>query len=240
MNQGQRPNLLNGILSFLASLFTISFIPALVFLLQSDEGNKGESDDDDDSGKGTGEQEDDEDEDDDDDDSGDSGKSAETIAKEEYDKVVKRMKAADKRASEAEKAVKDKEKKEQSELEQAKTELEDAKKEKSTLSGQLQELQAEVAFLKQDKYKFQDPRAALRLAKDYFDDNKDDDGEVDMDAVLKQVAKDYPVLLKKDEKEEDNDDPSSKKSGSSTNKTKGNGKKTDEQRLRKKYSALRR
>jgi hypothetical protein len=209
-----------------------------------DDGNGSEGSEGDGSGDGSGDGDGDEGEGEGGDEGGDGGGA--TVSPEEFEALKRRMQAADRRASAAEAKVKDYEKKDQSELEQAQSAAEEAKGEVETLQSENQELKAQVAFLQQDKHKFINPKAALRLAKDYFADHADDDGNVDMDAVLKQVAKDYPELLVKEDKDEDGDgDKGGKGTGQSASGSPNNGKRqqkggVDKAALRKKYSALRR
>lgn len=254
-SKGQRPffSLSDRILSATARALilgsTMLAVPAFFSMQKTGDGSGSNDGGDGDQGGSTSSDDDDDDDDDsgstdDKDDKDDSGSTDSsqrsssgqqtTVSKEEYDKLVNRMKAADKRSSELEAKVKEFERAEQSELEQAQSDLQESQKTTESLQDQVVDLQAENAFLKNDKHKFKNQKAALKLARDYFDDHADDDGNIDMDAVVEKVAKDYPELL---QQKEEGDSPSGAPlRGGSRN----NSGRVDKQTLRKKYSALRR
>jgi len=209
-------------------------------------GGSGEDDDSDDGDEN--DEGDDDDEDENDDDSGTGGEGSngkgETISRADYDALMRRMKAADKRASAAEKKVKQKEREEQSELERSQSERDEYKSDAETFAAENRNLMAQVSFLKQKDFKFKNPAAALKLAD--LSDVFTDDGEIDDNAMkdaLKQVADENPYMLVSSDEGDGNEDEenSSKRSGGQVNSGKNQrGKKPDKAALRKKYSNLRR
>jgi hypothetical protein len=165
-----------------------------------DDGDNGKVDDTGDSGAGG----DDGDKDKDDKDSDD------TISKEEFERLEKRMKAADKRAADAEKKLQEQEDAKKDDLTRTNDELESARKQIEELQGTIKSLRLNNTFLTANTHSWHDSEAALDLAdsKGYLADVIDDDGEVDKKALgkaLDKLAKDKPYLVKPKDKDDDGD-----------------------------------
>jgi hypothetical protein len=171
-----------------------------------DDDDDGDKDKGDDTGDG-----DDGDSGDDDDKSKDAGSDGDTVSREDFDRLRKRMEAADRRASEAEKKIKDAEDAKKDDLTKA---TEKAAEDEETIKGlqkQVSDLRLENAFLVANKHAWHDPEVALGLArtKGYLEDVVDDDGEVDKKALKKaldRLATEHKYLIKA--KVKDDDEPS--------------------------------
>jgi hypothetical protein len=163
-------------------------------------------------------------------DDGDSG--SDTVSKDEFERLRRRMEAADRRASEAEKKIKDAEDAKKDDLtkaQEAQTEAEDKIK---GLEKQVSDLRLENAFLVANKHSWHDPEVALGLArtKGYLEDVTDDDGEVDKKALKKaldRLATEHKYLIKSEKKSDDSPDgPSGEPGGKrSTNQDDDKAKK---------------
>lgn len=203
-----------------------------------------EVDDDDREGGDEDDLEDEDVDDEEDDDREPSGNKGDTISRDEYEALKRRMKGADRRATAAEQALREKEDEEKSELERTQRDLEEASTARDDLQKENAELRLRLAVLTApDAGKFHDPEdLLLRLT---LDDLTDDDGELDKSLLtkeLKRLAKDKPHLVRAsdgdDEDEEEDEKPP--KSGRHAGNGKKDKKGLDRARLERKYSALRR
>jgi hypothetical protein len=165
-----------------------------------------EEDDEEDKDKDTGSDDEDaessDDEKSDEDATGGDKDKDEPVSKAEYDKLLRRMKAADQRASKAEKAQQDRERKEKSDLENAQSDLQERDTRIAELQSELSALKLNNAFLAANTISWHNPGAALKLAQSdgYMDDVVGDDGTVDEKALksaLQKLAKDHQYLVKK-------------------------------------------
>jgi hypothetical protein len=156
----------------------------------------------------------------------------------EKDRHYKLRMEAEKRATEAEKFKKDLEDKDKSELEKATSELAELQKSTGSLQSENEKLRLEVAFLKDNSHKWQNPARALQLA-DLSGVTIEDGKVVGLDKALTALAKSDPYLLKNaDDEDEDNDKGGP--TGQQHNRNKGSGKGgADKAALAKKYPALR-
>jgi hypothetical protein len=161
-----------------------------------------------------------------------------TVSKEEYERALARMKAADKNAADALKKVKEYEDKDKSETERLSSEVEDLKKVNEGLADENKRLKFDNAFALQSKHSWQDPEIVLGIVRNHEAVSIDDDGTVSgMEKALDAIAKAKPFLLKTEEG--GGDSGPTGPSGSSTGSSKKNDpSKMDEDALRKKYPAL--
>lgn len=172
----------------------------------------------------------------------DKGSSSETVSREEFDTVMERMKAADRRAAAAEKKVQEQERAERTELENTQSDLEQTSSERDTLRTENQDLKVRLAVaLSSEAQKFHDVEDALLHLK--VSDLSDEDGDVDSKAVaaaLKDLAERKPHLVKSEKSEDDEEEEEEKPpSGSPMNGGKKRKDGLDKASLAKKYPALR-
>lgn len=165
-----------------------------------------------------------------------SKKTGDVISKEEYDKIVDRMKAADRNAQAALAKVKEYEDKNKDEVTKATekaAELESAVKERDEI---IKSLRLENAFALNQKFSWHDPSDVLELVRKRDDVSIDEDGKVvGLDKALDDIAAKKKYLVKSDGS--DAGDPPA--SGSSTGSGRRKDQKTiDQELLRKKYPAL--
>jgi hypothetical protein len=164
---------------------------------------------------------------------------SDTVARGEYEKLMQRMKNADKRADAAEAKAKSYEDKDKSELELAQSRLAEIETENAQLAEAVRTQALENAFLKSNSVKWHDPR--LALAQVNLDGVVKDDGEIDETALASAIsvlAKDKPFLVKNDESSDDGEDKPV--SGLKANGPKKDKKQLDREKLLMKYPALRR
>lgn len=122
--------------------------------------------------------------------------SSDAVTREEFDAVMRRMQAADRRASAAEAQVKEFKQKDLSELEKKTGQVEELETTLSQRDERIQELQMELAFFKSNKVEWHDP-ALARKEIDMSLVSVEDDGTVKgMDKALKKLAEDKPFLVK--------------------------------------------
>lgn len=174
----------------------------------------------------------------------------EPVSRDEFNKVMDRMKAADRRADAAERKVRDFEDKDKDKNEVLERDLSEATEKVSSLESRVLTLNLENAIMAEASGRFHDLRDVVSNID--IDDVTDDDGEVDKKALKKAVdslAKSKPYLLVEsskngdgdgDEEDGDEDEGSGSPSGTPQNKDKGKGKGIDKAYLAKKYPALRR
>jgi hypothetical protein len=180
---------------------------------------------------------------------GAGGNNSDTVAKAEYEKVLERMKAADRNAAQALAKLKELEEKDLSEQEKVAKRLPELEKAVSQLTEENKGLKAKVAFLGLDGFSWHDPDVALGQVD--LSEAIDAEGNVDKSALKKaaeKLAKEKTFLVKSA-----NDDKGgsggkggqggSGGQGSSGSNVGGGGKGgtgngLDEASLRQKYPAL--
>lgn len=121
-----------------------------------------------------------------------------TVSREEYEAVVRRMKAADRRSSELEAADKARVAATQTETERLVAERDELKTYKEAAESNLRNLRIENSFLLANTHSWVDMEDALRLA-DLSEVTIDEDGKVDGKALRKaldDLAKRKPHLVK--------------------------------------------
>lgn len=127
----------------------------------------------------------------------DANGNGETISKAEYDKLMERMRAADRNKSEAERKLKELEEKDLSEQEKIAKRLPELEKQNVELAAENQKLKAKVAFLGLDGFSWHDPDVAL--AQVDLSEAIDAEGNVDKKALKKAaeaLAKEKTFLVK--------------------------------------------
>lgn len=121
------------------------------------------------------------------------------VSREEFDRVMERMKAADRRASAAEQKVQEYEDANKSELERITAERDRATQDRDQLQQQLRDERIHNAFLSQTRQRWHNPDKALKLA-DLSGVEISDDGEVKgIKAAADALAKSDPYLVKPDD-----------------------------------------
>jgi hypothetical protein len=172
---------------------------------------------------------------------GTEGDGDKPISREEFNKVLARMQAADKRASSAEDKLKQAERAKMDESERTKAELQDAKKENEALKDQLRQTKLENAWLAVDGVTWHDPDAAMSIAdrKGVLAECMDADGKVDtkkLRSAVDKFAKEHQYLVKTDSTGNGGGAPPGDSVGSK-HKSKDNGT-PDEEAVRKRYGRL--
>lgn len=125
------------------------------------------------------------------------GKESETVSKAELDKVLERMKAADRRAEAAEKKAKELEEKDLSEQEKALKQVPELQETVTKLEQENKKLTAKVAFLGLGDFSWHDPDVAL--AQVDLSEVFGEDGSIDKKALKKAaetLAKEKAFLVK--------------------------------------------
>ena len=180
----------------------------------------------------------------DDGDSDSGGDSSDTVSRDDFDALLKRMKAADRRAAEAEKKIKDQEDAKKGDLERAQTELEEVRTNLEEAQKTINTLRLQNTFLTANKHSWHNPDVALSLAQSngYLDDVIDEDGVVDKPALSKaldKMAKEHAYLVKSKVKSSDTDDdaPSGSPAGGRSDNAKD--KAAERQKLKSRFPALR-
>lgn len=193
-------------------------------MADGDGGEGGEGEDGEGEGEPEGEPEGDKDED---------KPKGDTITRAEYDALMSRMKAADKRASAAEKKAKDYEDKDKDELTKATeraTELEAATKAQEEV---IANLRFANAFALSPKYTWHDPSLVLTELRKRDDVSIDEDGVVQgLDKALDDIAKKKPFLVKTEQEVPD------EASGAPANGRRTNKGALDDAALAKRFPAL--
>lgn len=223
-------------------------------------GSDGEGDE---GGEDEGENNDDSEDEDEEEDTGEDGaddkskskkeSKSESVSREEFDRLKKRMQAADRAKTDAVKKAEEYERKDKTELQNAQADLKKVTEQHTKLQGSFTNLARTNAFLiasQQANIAWHNPKVAQKAA-DLEELEVDEDGNVDgIEAAVKKLAKDQPYLVNKgkasDEEDEDDGDKGTKRgaSGSGVGSTKtpkgkkNNGKLSDEQ-LKARFPALR-
>lgn len=169
-----------------------------------------------------------------------------------YDKMERRMKAADRRSTQAEAKVKDLEaqlagKVDPKDVDKATREENDKLKPQVTkLSEQNKNLMLQVAFLSTNDIQWQDPEAALRLADLSDVDIDEETGQVDkraLRAALRDLARTKKYLVKpknSDDAGDDKGDTGSSGTPKLNGRRKGSKNTPDREALKKRFPALNR
>jgi hypothetical protein len=118
-----------------------------------------------------------------------------TVSRTDYDAMMNRLRAADKRASENEAALKQLRDKDLPEAEKLKRDYEEAVKQAAAQEQVIRSMRIDNAFLTDNTYKWRDPGAAKKLL-DMSDVTVDSDGNVlGLKEALKKLATAYPWML---------------------------------------------
>lgn len=129
----------------------------------------------------------------------DKGKS-EPVSREEFDRIMRRMQAADRRADAAEAKVKEFTDKDKSELERATEQADTFKQENEGLKKDVRDLRIQLAFATSNGYSWQDPEDVLTEVNKNLDKIEiSDAGVVDkktLKSVLDDIAKRKPHWIK--------------------------------------------
>lgn len=142
------------------------------------------------------------------DDGGDSGGAGDTVSKDDYDRLMKRMQESDRARTAAEKKVKDAEDAKKDDLTKAQDAVTEAEEKVKVLENQVSSLRLENAFLVSNKHSWHDPEVALGLAqtKGYLADVVNDEGEVDkkgLKKALDRLATEHKYLIVPKSKSDD-------------------------------------
>jgi hypothetical protein len=156
------------------------------------------------------------------DDTGDGaeGKGAETVTREEFDKLRAQLSAADKNKSAAEKRLKEIEDQKKDELTKATELVAELQKKQASDAKELAELRLQTAFLRSNTgITWHDPADALDVAerRGYLAEVVDEDGKVDeakLTSKLKELAKAKPHLVKTGSEEQNKDTKKTPPTGS--------------------------
>lgn len=167
-----------------------------------------------------------------------SSSKEEVVPKSELEALHERMRAADRRASAAELKLREIDDKDKSELDKATRDLGEVTTERDKLKTDLDSVRLQLAFVSDNKFQWNNPKAALKLA-DLSEVKIGEDGSVTgLDKALQALAKSDPYLLKG--KAEDDDEDEDPPSGSgSTKRRKDDKAKVDKEALARQYPALR-
>lgn len=200
-------------------------------------GAEGEGDPADDANSEEDADKDGEDEDSDDDDTDSKGTA--TVSREEYEKAIARMKAADRAKTAAEAKAKQYEDKDKNALELATQRIEELEKNLADKDAVLRTQGLENAFFASNTVTWHNPQLALKELE--MEGVQNDDGEIDRKALkraIENLAKQQPYLVKKEA--EDGGKGGKGPTGSNPGgKPLGKGE-ADRQKLEKKYPAIRR
>lgn len=171
---------------------------------------------------------------------GESQQGTNGVTREEYEAIQRRMQAADKRAAEYEQKLKDAERAKMDETERTKAELADAKTALEAAKAELQQARIDNAFLKDNKHKWKNPAAALKLA-DLSGVKVGEDGNVTgLREALDALAKSDAYLLDNEDGDSGGGNTSGKGQGRTGINPQGNGQQgSNRQSLETKFSGLR-
>lgn len=176
--------------------------------------------------------------------SGDSGTGSDndTVSREEFEKVMARLKAADQRASALEAEKKKAEDAKKDDLQRAQDQVKDLEEKVSGLTDQINALRLGNAFLSVNDHVWHDPDTALDIASrnGYLDDALTDDGEVDkkvLKKALDRLATEKEFLVKKDSAPSKPGEPSGEPAGGRSGNQ--NDKGAQRAALKKRFPALR-
>jgi len=157
-----------------------------------------------------------------------------TVARTEYDALMARMRAADQNRARFEAELKQLKDKDIPALEKAQRDLTDATKRAEEATAALKQSRIENAFLGNNKYKWKNNDAALKLA-DLTNVEVLEDGKVtNLEAALEALSKAHPYLLDTDKPEE----PKGSTGAPGTGGRQGDGK-PDSKAMASRFPALR-
>lgn len=145
-----------------------------------------------------------------------------TVSREEYLQVQRRMQAADRAKAAAEAKVKEYEKAGQTELEKIQSELEESKRAAETVTQELQNTRIANAFLASNDITWHNPERALKvLQSDYMDDVEiAEDGKVTgIKEAIKKMAKAESYLVNSGSAGSSTEDPMNGKRKGDKNET---------------------
>jgi len=162
-----------------------------------------------------------------------------TVTQAEYDALRARLQAADQNRAKAEADLKQIRDKDLPALEKATRDLAEAEKVRDAALADLKQTRLENAFVTDNKYKWKNPKTALKLA-DLSKVEVDDDGTVrNLTAALDALAKAEPYLLEEDTSGDD-DGSGGDSNGAgrgSTGAPAGGGRQADTKTDAKKFAA---
>lgn len=157
------------------------------------------------------------------------------VSQAEYDALRNRLSQADQKRAATEAELKQIRDKDLPALEKATRDLAEAQKQAEEAKEALKRTRLENAFITDNKYEWENPRTALKLA-DLSKVEVDDDGTVrNLTAALDALAKSDPYLLKK--KADDGDDGDGGNGKGSTGAPGAGGRQSDTKLDAKKYAA---
>jgi hypothetical protein len=174
-----------------------------------------------------------------------SGGDPKTVSQEEYDDLLKRMQAADRRASEAEKKVKDAEDAKKDDLTKAQDRVTELESELEARETRIRELTLQNAFLTANEHSWHDPDTALDLAdrNGYLEGVVDDDGKVDkvkLKKALDRLAKEKGFLVQSEDKDKKDDDLPESGSPASGRSDNSKDERAKKEGLRRRFPVLNR
>lgn len=175
-------------------------------------------------------------------DGGDTDTAKSTVSPEDFERLRRQLSAADKRIAEYDKRQKAEEDAKKSELTKASERVTELEGTVTKLQEENNQLKLTNEFSMLEGYTWKNPATALRIARaeGFLDEVIGDDGAVDKGKLKKQIeafSKKWPELTK-GEKQEDGVKPPSGTAVGSGRQTTPTG--ADEDKLRRRYSALRR
>lgn len=157
------------------------------------------------------------------------------VSQAEYDALRRQLSAADQKRATAEADLKQIRDKDLPALEKATRDLAEAEKARDEALSALKQTRLENAFVTDNKYKWKNPRTALKLA-DLSKVEVDDDGTVrNLTAALDALAKAEPYLLEDTNSDGDGDGDNNGKG--STGAPGSGGRQTDTKADAKKFAA---
>lgn len=131
---------------------------------------------------------------------------AETVSKADFEKVVNQLRAADQNRNKVEQELRQLRDKDLPEADKLKRDFEEVSARVTTLEGDLKKARIENAFLKANKYRWQDPEVALAVA-DMSAVTIDAEGHVTgLEAALERLAKAKPWMLQQQDNANEGED----------------------------------
>lgn len=158
------------------------------------------------------------------------------VSRADYDALRERMRAADQRAAKNEQELRQIRDKDLPELDRVKKEAEEAAQRVAKLEGSLTQARIENAFLKDNKYKWRDPAAAMKLVDLSGVDIGDDGAVTGLKEALATLAKTYPFMLEEEKKEAEETPPPNASAPPMNGKAGSDNKSKSE--LRRRFPAL--
>lgn len=169
---------------------------------------------------------------------GSAGSTEEQVSKAEYDKILERMRAADRRSAATEAELKKIRDKDLPEAEKLQREHQEAVQRAEKAESDLRQARISNAFLEDNTYKWKNPKTALKLV-DLGQVEIAEDGSVTgLKEALKALAQSEPYLLDTAGKE-DTGNGGGGGSGAPPMNGKGGGSKPDSKKLQSRLPAMR-